>query len=152
MTTPHPFAALVRRLDAEASKAPWEHVRLDLQVDDFAAYVASCVEAGPLDEIHAVLCHKADGAADVAHTGNGPMSPENARAIVTLRNAAPEVAALVEAAGAVVTAYDALVGGKPMPSYGSIDALRAALDALARAARDATSGPADPTRIEGSPK
>lgn len=120
----------LRELSRLASPAPWQHVRLDMQVDDFAAYAASCVEAGPLEDIHAVLCNKPDGAADVAHTGNGPTSPENAALIVALRNDAEKYADLRDAANEVVAAYDALVNGKPMPSYGAVDRLRAALAAL----------------------
>ena len=136
MTTQHPFAALVRRLDAEASKAPW---RIDTEYADeggLYTYVADVDGNGVVDAEW------------------GRCSEEDRAAIVTLRNTAPEVAALVEAAGYVVkdalrdihTEYQMWVGEH------LIDALRAALDALARAARDATSGPSDPTRIEGSPK
>ena len=53
--------------------------------------------------------------------------------------AAPRLAAIVRVlvgpAAEVLVAYDALVSGKPMPSYGAIDRLRAALsraEAIAR--------------------
>ena len=78
--------------------------------------------------------------------------------------AAPEVAALVEAVEAYrvsVGRYDECAKAHPVGPHLAVlerqentarGAMFAALDALARAARDATSGPADPTRIEGSPK
>ena len=101
MTTPHPFAALVRRLDAEASKAPWEAVRKSVRVagtgdstgapNGYGGGVCNCLGAG-----------YGLSAGDEQNV----RARANARAIVTLRNAAPEVAALVEA----VEAYRVSVG------------------------------------------
>ena len=143
--TEHPFATLIRKLDAEASKAPWALFSHEGAVLDFGGMAAI----------------RADG--DVIVKANGgavsskvfPGGPANARAIVTLRNAAPEVAALVEAAETCRSLFTAPWRSSPDMYRDRDDAMEkvyAALDALARAARDATSGPADPTRIEGSPK
>ena len=138
MTTPHPFAALLRKLDAEASKAPWR------------------------DSSNAPSLF--DGAGDsVIHYGDevgAYVHDDDAALIVTLRNAAPEVAALVEAAGAAVNAAeyvialchdDAKRGRDPSPFVAStpsatlahayaamafVGELRAALDALAAKAKE----------------
>ncbi len=152
MTTPHPFAALVRRLDAEASKAPWRDDDMPYRLRDGHPEVR-CVTVGDgVEKIHVI-------APDAT-----PESRRDAALIVTLRNAAPEVAALVEAVEAYrvsVGRYDECAKAHPVGPHLAVlerqentarGAMFAALDALARAARDATSGPADPTRIEGSPK
>lgn len=114
VTTPHPFAALVRRLDAEASKAPWEH-----SIDPVR---------GPTYEIWAefdylIGCH---------------IGTPDAAIIVTLRNAAPEVAALVEAAWQIKAHNYPPDESGHYGELGGIDGdmLFAALDALAAKAKE----------------
>lgn len=100
MTTPHPFAALVRRLDAEASKAPAWMCGGPVSLRAFKRFPSlgdAMWEIGPLkDPPHFTQ----DGIAAARHESD-------ARLIVTLRNAAPEVAALVEAVEAYRVATDA---------------------------------------------
>jgi len=158
--TPHPFATLVRRLDAEASKAPWRAERMPVGTclavrawhghDGHELFATRLVRGRHSDQMYG------DDWRFCGESGEGHSGPSStyviadARAIVTLRNAAPDVAALVEAAG---LACDCWFGqGCETETVIRMDKVRAALDALARAARDATSGPADPTRIEGGPK
>lgn len=140
--TEHPFATLLRKLDAEASKAPWH---TGSETTRISGYNFALVRPS----------HR-PGEQSVALVPSEGFDCPNARAIVTLRNAAPEVAALVEAADALRLFFADNDGAPPnMDSRAArdrLEAFNAALDALARAARDATSGPADPTRIEGGPK
>lgn len=175
MTTPHPFAALLRTLDAEASKAPWEAYECDGPTGfkgTQAEYLRTTPDGFGSGCSAFGILEPSPNFGNVAHVGalyhNGRVRVEeeraNARAIVTLRNAAPQVAALVEAVEAYrvsVGRYDECAKAHPVgPHLAALErqentargAMFAALDALARAARDATSGPADPTRIEGSPK
>ena len=116
--TPHPFAALVRRLDAEASKAPWEH-----SIDPVR---------GPTYEIWAEFANRIG-----CHIGT-----PDAAIIVTLRNAAPEVAALVEAAETCRSLFKAPWQSSPDMERDRDDAMEkvyAALDALAAKAKEVES-------------
>jgi hypothetical protein len=75
----------------------------------------------------------ADGADILAYGDEiGPFiyRPDDEDLVVALRNDAEKYADLRDAAHEVVAAYDALVSGKPMPSYGAVDRLRAALAAF----------------------
>jgi arginine/ornithine N-succinyltransferase beta subunit len=128
VTTPHPFAALVRRLDAEATSAPWH---TGSETTRISGYNFALVRPS----------HR-PGEQSVALVPSEGFDCANARAIVTLRNAAPEVAALVEAVEAYREAgrrYDACVhtypGGDSLAQADRAEtaarvAMFAALDAL----------------------
>lgn len=159
MTTPHPFAALLQslsQLSDEGYVGPFRH--------DAKGAMVWCGKDGQT--------HALDVRGWGHLTGRRRMAEENAEAVYTafgekvalLLTAAPEVAALVEAVEAYrvsVGRYDECAKAHPVGPHLAVlerqentarGAMFAALDALDRAARDATSGPADPTRIEGSPK
>jgi len=151
VTAPHPFAALVRRLDAEASAAPWfgGHLSMNDDVCD-CTYVLNEHQMGDV----ATFAVRKDGD---PHGSEYPTKVEciaNMAITRTLRNAAPEVAALVEAAGEAVSAAEYVIalchddlkrGRDPSPLVAStpsatlahayaamafVGELRAALDAL----------------------
>lgn len=136
MTTPHPFAALVRRLDAEASAAPWFGGHLSMTDDGCdCTYVLNEHQMGDV----ATFAVRKDGD---PHGSEYPTKVEciaNMAMTRTLRNAAPEVAALVEAAG---LACDCWFGqGCETETVIRMDKVRAALDALrvvATQAKEAT--------------
>lgn len=149
--TEHPFATLIRKLDAGAIPAPWEVYESD---------------SGEWALVHRRASGMVRPVADFPGSGESGSEASDASVDLTemLRNAAPEVAALVEAVEAYrvsVGRYDECAKAHPVGPHLAVlerqentarGAMFAALDALARAARDATSGPADLTRIEGSPK
>lgn len=92
------FLTRLRELEAKATKGPWTAVELCPTDGTITEYVAKTIELGERAEYFAVRCESnPSGRFDVCHTGNGPTSPENAALISLLRNAAPEIAALVEA-------------------------------------------------------
>ena len=100
------FVDALRAADKAATGAPWAAVRLtnegrEFTPDEFATYVRNSLAKGVGADIFAAMCEKPDGPADVAHFGNGPTSAENLALAVLLRNAAPEIAALVEAGDAL---------------------------------------------------
>ena len=145
MTTPHPFAALVRKLDAEASKAPWEAYECDGPTGfkgTQAEYLRTTPDGFGSGCSAFGILEPSPNFGNVAHVGalyhNGRVRVEeeraNARAIVTLRNAAPEVAALVEAAGALRHYDDPTV----LFRAAELAPIFAALDALAAKAKEAT--------------
>lgn len=134
--TPHPFAALLQslsQLSDEGYVGPFRH--------DAKGAMVWCGKDGQT--------HALDVRGWGHLIGRRRMAEENAEAVYTafgekvalLLNAAPEVAALVEAAGYVVkdalrdpnTEYQMWVGEH------LIDALRAALDALAAKAKEVES-------------
>ena len=163
--TQHPFATLLRKLDAEASKAPWEAYECDGPTGfkgTQAEYLRTTPDGFGSGCSAFGILEPSPNFGNVAHVGalyhNGRVRVEeeraNARAIVTLRNAAPEVAALVEAAGEAVSAAEYVIalchddlkrGRDPSPLVAStpsatlahayaamafVGELRAALDAL----------------------
>lgn len=109
----------LRELSRLASPAPWRVAIVEAA--DSLSYrhdIDTVVEAGDGDTLIAGML------------GPVEMDDPNASLVVALRNDAEKYADLRDAAHEVVAAYDALVSGKPMPSYGAVDRLRAALAAF----------------------
>jgi len=126
VTTPHPFAALLRTLDAEASKAPFT-------VDTVPTSVGICHKVGPLAGGVPACIY-----VDDRNWKHAVALKADATMFVTLRNAAPEVAALVEAAWQIKAHNYPPDESGHYGELGSIDGdmLFAALDALAAKAKE----------------
>lgn len=113
----------------------WEAVQLDVHGREaFKEYTARCIDQGGEDApFYLVLMQKPDGPADVCHTGNGPTSARNARAIAALPLLLDVVHSLcVQLASAGIEA-----------KADSLDPI-AALHAKALAAHEAATGDGDP--------
>lgn len=116
MPTSHPFAAALMALSAEAIPAPWSVYESD---------------EGEWGLVHRRANGMVRPVADFPGSGEGGSSASDASVdlIELLRNAAPRIAALVEASAAVVSSWYGSPGSSPDPDAAHA-ALRAALTAL----------------------
>lgn len=100
-------------LENAATPGPWVSYRMvhadrgnTMTPNELGEYVANSVtksftESGSWDFL-AVIAEKQGGPADVAHVGNGPTSPDNAKLIELSRNALPALISELRAARNIV--------------------------------------------------
>ena len=90
------------------SRGPWLAARLvnldgsDMSMDDLVEYVTQTVRMGSLNFLTVSCPHADGGRADVCHTGNGPTSGPNSKAIESL----PSLLARIESDAAKLRERD----------------------------------------------
>lgn len=128
--TEHPFATLIRKLDAGAIPAPWEVYESD---------------SGEWALVHRRASGMVRPVADFPGSGESGSEASDASVDLTemLRNAAPEVAALVEAASVALASWHVEMRENDSPGLARLmldmTKVSAALDALAAKAKEVES-------------
>jgi len=85
-----------KELEAAATPGPWVMGRHQaLSKDEMIAYVINCIEVSPVQD-QFYLIGKDDWSVDIAHTGNGATSANNAAFISKARTLVPALVAEVE--------------------------------------------------------
>ncbi len=95
--TPEQFLRRVKEEAERATPRPWTHcVMANVETPEkLLAYLKTCIENGK-GEFYFVSATKADGDADVCHSGNGPTSKENNAFIASARTNVPRLVRWVE--------------------------------------------------------
>ena len=121
----------LRELEQRATKAPWQPCRLAVETKaGLLAEFARYAETGNPALFHMIRVELWDGPAEVALVGHGPTSAANQALIVALRNAAPLLLALEEAARDVPLYAAKNNDGSFVVGSDCMGALRTALAAL----------------------